>query len=317
MQELIKPLDIPTLKSELSKIRFIRTTDYVKNEIYEFENQDSPELMKEIGRLRERTFRASGGGTGLSCDLDYFDLCENPFKQLIIWNPVTEEIIGGYRYQLGKNITVKDNGEMLSPAGELFNFSPHFHEKYTPYMLELGRSFVIPEYQATGNVRKGISALNSLWVGIGSIIAENLEQIKYLFGKFTMYRSYNTYARDLILRMLEIYFPDNEHLCTPKESISRQYPNEMLDQRFKGDNFDEDFKTLIGLCKQQNENIPPLVSSYTNLTPTMKYFGTSLNPGFGDVEESGILITIDDISKKMYDRYITSSLQYYDDHQAS
>ena len=305
MQEIIKPLDIQTIKSELKKIDFIKTTFYGHNELYIFEYKQSPLLMQEVGRLREITFRAAGGGTGLACDLDKYDTCEKPFKQLIVWSPSAECIIGGYRYILGPDIEVVNN-EMHSPTGKLFNFTKYFHENYTPYMMELGRSFVIPEYQATSEIRKGLAALDNLWDGIGTIITYN-NNIKYLFGKFTMYRSYDLYARDILLNFLSTYFPDNENMCCPKTPIKLAHSSEELNKPFCWNNYHGDYQILMSLVKKNGETIPPLVSSYMNLTSTMKYFGTTLNADFGDVEESGILLTISDMKQNKYDRYIVQN----------
>lgn len=296
------------IKAELKNIKFIKSTDYGNNEIYTFSAEESPILMKEVGRLREITFRAAGGGTGKEYDIDNFDISDNPFKQLIIWCPNSEQIIGGYRYKYGWEIEIDDNGCINTPSGELFSFSEEFHKTYTPYMIELGRSFVIPEYQATGSARKGLAALDNLWDGIGSIIVENIDRAKYFFGKFTMYRNFDTFSRDLILRFLEYYFGNNEHLCHAIKPITREYSNQLLDSKFCLNSPEEDLKTLHTLLKIQEEIVPPLVNSYINLTKTLKYFGTTINTTFGDVEESGILLTIGDMEQRKYERYVLNKM---------
>lgn len=101
MEEIIAPISKEILKAELSEDKRLRFTNKSHNEIYVITHQDSPNVMKEIGRLREIAFRAAGGGTGKAMDIDEYDVMENPYKQLVVWNPEAEEILGGYRYLLG------------------------------------------------------------------------------------------------------------------------------------------------------------------------------------------------------------------------
>ena len=301
MEEIIKPIPEEDIISELQKVTYIKTTSFGHNDIFEFDYHQSPLLMKEVARLREITFRASGGGTGKSADIDFFDTCKEPFRQLIIWNQETKEIIGGYRYKLGRDMKSQGH-EIYSPTGELFYFSDDFIENYKPYTVELGRSFVIPEYQASNVDRKGIAALFDLWDGIGSVTTTH-SFVKYFFGKFTMYRNYNIFSRDVLLRFANRYFPDNECLCWPKQPIMKQYPAEMIDKYFMYDDYHKERKKLTAILKKQGETIPPLINSYMNISSTMKFFGTSLNPGFGNVEESGILITVADMDQRIVSRF--------------
>ncbi|MDD3151546.1 MAG: GNAT family N-acetyltransferase [Bacteroidales bacterium] len=289
------------IKAELKKIRLLKVSPLGNHEIYIFNHNESPLLMEEVGKLREITFRHAGGGTGMAIDIDEFDTCEKPFTQLIIWNPATEEIMGGYRYIIGNDIPIKD-GQIITPTGELFKSSPKFSTEYVPKMLELGRSFVIPDYQASGEIRKGIYVLENLWVGLGSLAAEFVS-IYYYFGKFTMYTNYNIYARDLLLNFLYRYFPDNEKLCIPFKQIEIQHTAEELNKPFVWNDYDHDYRTLANLVKEHSETIPPLVNSYMNLSKTMKVFGTSINDHFGGVEETGILINIDEIVESKSKRY--------------
>ena len=145
MEKIIEAYSKEIIKEELKKTRLLKESRYGNQNIYEFNYKDSEILMNEVGRLREITFRHAGGGTGKSVDIDYYDTCEKPFSQLIIWSNSEEEIIGGYRYILGKDIEIKDN-DLKSPTGEIFQFTDDFYKDITPYMVELGRSFVIPKY---------------------------------------------------------------------------------------------------------------------------------------------------------------------------
>ena len=140
--EIIAPIPKEVLKSELTDDKRLRMTSKSNNEVYVVTWQNAPNVVREIGRLREIAFRAAGGGTGLDCDLDEFDTMENPYKQLIVWNPESEEIIGGYRYILGPDIQLDEKGQPILATSHMFHFSDEFIKDYMPYTIELGRSFV-------------------------------------------------------------------------------------------------------------------------------------------------------------------------------
>jgi hypothetical protein len=290
------------LLDELTKDIFVRFTAKANNEIYIFSHDQAPGLMQEVGRLREVSFRAAGGGTGKSLDIDEFDKSKIPFKQLIVWDPENKEIIGGYRFILG-DITERDEtGMPLTPTSELFEISHDFVEKYWDQTIELGRSFVQPLYQPSVN-RKGIFSLDNLWDGLGSLIYDNPKK-DYFFGKFTMYPVFHLKARDIIYHFLHKYFPDVEKLMTPKFPIHIQAGHREIDEDFIWENYDDDYKTLVRKVRNLGENIPPLVNSYMNLSRTMKVFGTSLNSHFGNVFETGILLTISQLIPEKRDRYV-------------
>ncbi len=303
MQAVIAPIATEVLLSELTKERFFRKTNNGNNEIYIVSDYDSPNVMLEIGRLREITFRDSGGGTGKEVDIDAFDRGENGFKQLIVWNPEDKEIIGGYRFIDCKNLQIDLDGKVHTPTAKLFNYSQKFIEEYLPYTLELGRSFVQPTYQPTNNIRKGMFALDNLWDGLGSLINEFPES-KYFFGKVTMYTHFDLYARDLILYFLQKYFPDPDRLVYPVKPIELETQKALIDKVFNGSNYEENYKILIQKVRERKENIPPLVNAYMNLSSTMRTFGTALNASFGGVEETGIIITINDIYGIKKDRHL-------------
>lgn len=290
------------LLDELSKDLFVRYTAKANNEIYIFDHDQAPGLMKEVGRLREVSFRAAGGGTGHSLDIDDFDTAEIPFSQLIVWDPENKEIIGGYRFILGSKTKRDASGMPLTPTSELFEISHKFVEKYWDKTIELGRSFVQPLYQPSVN-RKGIFSLDNLWDGLGTLIYDN-PKMDYFFGKFTMYPVFHLKARDIIYHFLHKYFPDVEKLMTPKYPIHIETDHNEVDEDFIWANYDEDYKTLVRKVRNLGENIPPLVNSYMNLSRTMKVFGTSLNTHFGNVFETGILLRISQLFPEKRDRYV-------------
>jgi hypothetical protein len=304
METIINPVSKELLLKELTKDKLLRKTNNGNNEIYIITDQDSPHVMQEIGRLREVTFRDAKGGTGKSIDIDDYDLGENAFKQMIVWDPDEQAIVGGYRYIDCKNLKVK-KGEVFSPTSRLFKYSTQFIKEYLPYTIELGRSFVQPEYQPTFNLRRGLFALDNLWDGIGALMIEH-PKVKYLFGKVTMYPHYDSFARDLILFFLQKYFPDSDHLIEPRKPLVIGTEKKILESIFTGANYQEDYKILIQKVRKLGENVPPLVNAYMNLSSTMRTFGTAINDHFGNVEETGILLTIKDIYLHKKERHVNT-----------
>lgn len=259
--------------------------------------------MREIGRLREIAFRDAGGGTGKSCDIDEYDLMDPPCRQLIVWDPSEHEIIGGYRYIMGGDIRFREDGSPRLATSHMFDFSEDFLRNYLPLTMELGRSFVALDYQSSKAGAKAIYALDNLWDGLGALTVIHPD-IKYLFGKVTMYPGYNRECRDMLLYFLHKHFPDHKKLVRPKNPISLITPTEKLEALFTGDNYKEDYKILNRAIRAQNLNIPPLVNAYMSLSPTMKMFGTAINDEFGDVEESGIFLTLSEILEDKKERHI-------------
>ena len=311
-QQIIQPVSKELLKQELTPEKQLRSTNRSHNEIYVLTAHDSPNVMREIGRLREIAFREAGGGTGKEMDIDEFDICENCYKQLIVWNPDTSEIIGGYRYLDGCDWQFDQNGQPLLATSHMFHFSDKFLKEYMPYTVELGRSFVAPEYQNARLNPKSIFALDNLWDGLGALTVLN-KDVKYFFGKFTMYPSYIRRGRDMILYFLQKHFGDNENLITPMKPLKLETDLNELKELFCEDDFRSDYRILNGEIRKLGYNIPPLVNAYMNLSPTMKLFGTAINYGFGDVEETGILIAVDEILEEKRIRHIDSFIKEHPD----
>jgi hypothetical protein len=308
--EIIAPVPLELIKAELTPDKKLRMTNKSHNEIYIFSYHDSPNLTREIGRLREITFRMAGGGTGKELDLDEFDTCENCYKQLIVWNPESEEIIGGYRYIMGDQWTYDENGQPELATSHMFTFTEKFIKEYAPYTIELGRSFVTPEYQSSRMGAKSLFALDNLWDGLGALTVIN-PNMKYYFGKMTMYPSYIRKGRDMILYFLKKHFDDKDNLIIPTKPLELETNPSELEKLFCGQNFKEDYKILNGEIRKLGYNIPPLVNAYMNLSPTMKLFGTAINYGFGDVEETGILIAVDEILEEKRVRHIDSYVKQH------
>ena len=304
-QPIIPPIPAEVLKSELTPDRQLRMTNKSHNEIYIITAHNAPNTMREIGRLREIAFREAGGGTGKDCDLDEFDTCENCYKQLIVWNPEDEEIIGGYRYLEGTKWEMDNNGQPKLATSHMFHFSEKFLTDYMPYTIELGRSFVSLPYQSSRMGAKSLFALDNLWDGLGALTVI-MPNVKYFFGKMTMYPSYIREGRDMILYFLKKYFDDKENLVVPMKPLKIETDEKTLETLFCENDFKEDYRILNREIRNLGYNIPPLVNAYMSLSPTMKLFGTAINYGFGDVEETGILIAVDEILAEKRVRHIDS-----------
>ena len=305
MQPIIAPIDTIALEKELFNGRFVRNTNNGSNEIYILTAHDSPNLMQEIGRLREITFRAAGGGTGLSTDIDSYDTAKDPYKQLIVWNPIDKEIVGGYRFIECGKASRDDKNMVLLATTELFSFSEKFMNEYMPWTIELGRSFVQPRYQPSSENRKGLFSLDNLWDGLGAIVVDH-PHIKYFFGKVTMYHHFNQEARDMILSFMYHYFPDNDNLVKPILPLKINHDTTDFLKELEGLNYKDGHRVLNQRVRELDENIPPLFNSYMNLSATMKTFGTALNDHFGEVEETGIMVTISEIYDTKKGRHIST-----------
>lgn len=306
IQNIIDPVPVEAIMDELTREKFFRKTNNGGNEIYILSAHDSPNVMREIGRLREISFREAGGGTGLDCDIDDFDTREeNYFLQLIVWNPVDRVIVGGYRFLLCDKLPLDEHGQVDTPTSELFHYSERFVKDYLPDTIELGRSFVQPAYQPTKSLSKGLYSLDNLWDGLGSLIGV-YPDAKYYFGKVTMYPQLDRTARDMILYFMKKHFPDHENLVFPRPELNLPILTDeaQLETVFTGENYRDDYKILVRSVRERGAAVPPLVNAYMNLSSTLRSFGTALNPGFGEVEETGILVTIGDIYEEKAKRHI-------------
>lgn len=307
MQDIINPIDRAILKSELTKEKKLRRTNKSNNEIYIITAHDSPNVMQEIGRLREIAFRYYGGGTGYPVDIDEFDTMEGAYRQLIVWSPEEEQILGGYRFLCGSDVKFDEAGKPVLATSHLFNFSDEFIKDYLPFIVELGRSFVTLEYQSTRGGAKGLFVLDNLWDGLGALSVVD-PKLQYYFGKVTMYNTYNSEARNMILYFLSLHFPDSDKLITPVSPLETEMDMDKMKELFKYDSYKDNYKVLNQEVRKFGINVPPLVNAYMSLSPKMRVFGTAVNHEFGHVEETGILIAIDEILEDKKKRHIETYL---------
>jgi hypothetical protein len=305
MQPVIDKISREDILRELTPERFVRFTNFGHNEIFIFRGDDAPALMQEVGRLREIAFREAGGGTGYPVDIDDFDNGPDAYYQLIVWNPIEKEIVGGYRYIKLKDVKRDEHGHYHLATTHMFRFSEKFMEEYFHDTIELGRSFVQPQYQASRDSRKGIFSLDNLWDGLGGLIIMHPD-IKYFYGKVTMYLKYDQLARDVIMSFLMKYFPDRDNLVWAYVPRPIRTTDDVIRKILCGKSYEEDKTLLLKFVRSRGMVFPPLVNAYMNLTSSMRTFGSSLNDTFGEVEEIGILVTISDIYDSKKHRHLAS-----------
>lgn len=302
-ENIIPAVDPDLIEHELTPDRLLRHTNKAHNLIYVVDGRECPSTMREIGRLREIAFRAAGGGTGKSVDIDDYDMMDPPCRQLIVWDPAAREILGGYRFIIGEDIRFNADGTPRIAMSHMFSFSPEFVEHCLPYTIELGRSFVRNEYQSSRAGSKALFVLDNLWDGLGALTVV-YPSIRYLLGKVTMYPDYSRECRDMLLFFLHKHFPDNDRLVRPFRQIDMTTSREWLESLFTGDSFKDDYRILHHEIRARGCNIPPLVNAYMSLSPSMRMFGTAINDEFGDVEESGIFFAISEITDEKKSRHI-------------
>ena len=303
---IIPPVDVELLKSELNEKTFLRTTNRGDNELYVVNNETAPNVLREIGRLREVSFRAVGGGSGTECDLDHFDLEDKACFQLIVWNPEADEIIGGYRFTRWKMASFHENGQPYVNTEHLFDFSQKFIDNEFPHCIEMARAFVQPKYQSAAGGRKALFALDNLWDGIGGLVATD-PTVKYLSGKVTIYKTSPEMSRKAMIYYLDMSFGDREGLitsknpetCTPEQAA-------FFKEMFTGADYKENYAILNNYVKSLDDTIPPFIHLYIGLSPTMKTFGTTFDPDFGDCYDTAMIITAKDIYPDKYKRYMES-----------
>ncbi len=301
------PVDRELIKKELKQKHFLRMTNRGNKEIYITTAHLSPNIMREIGRLRELSFAADGGGTGKEVDIDEYDTLPDPYccKQLFVWNTEDEEIVGGYRFNHGSTMMERADGSLMTPTAEHYQFSQEFLDNYLPYTVELGRAFVQPAYQPSQNLGKGLYSLDNLWDGLGALIME-IPETRYFLGKITIYDSMDSEARDLILYFYQKYFPDPDGLMWPYEPTRIEMDYNKLVKLFNGRNYKEDYQILLHAVRARGCTVPPLVNAYMNLSSTMRYFGTCPDHGLPGTNGVGILIKLKDINADKRVRHIDS-----------
>lgn len=311
MEQIIDPVPVALLKKELTEDKKLTDTNKGHNELYVVTWHNAPNVTTEIGRLREEAFRAGGGSTGKSVDLDEYDKMENPYKQLVIWDPDAEAILGGFRFFLGEEATFDEEGHPILASAHQFTFSKHFIEHYLPHIVETGRLFVAPEYQSSKAGAKSIFAMDNLWDGMGAIIIKH-PNVLYYFGKATIYPSYDHVSRDLIYHFMWKHFKDEQELIRPwtECNVMPDMPVEEMQQILTSDDVREDFRLLKNAVRQRGTCIPPNLNAFISVTPNLVMCGTSVNRLMHNIEDTAILIPFDEIYYDKKARHVGTVLKH-------
>ena len=303
MQAIIPEVDRDLLEKELEG-HLLRPSNKADNLIYDITSHECPNVMREIARLREISYRDGGGATGREMDIDEMDTMPKPYHQLLVWDPTNRQIIGGYRYLLGSEAEIRD-GQPFITSAHLFHYSERFIREYLPKTIEFGRAFVQPMYQKREMGVKALFALDNIWDGIGAIMHNN-PQLQYMIGKVTIYPDYNATARELIYAYLDRFHRGEEGLIAPY----RPLPLPTIDKPFEGTDSQENYHILQHAVREQGTVIPPMFSAYLNITNDLQFFGNAINDELANVYETGIMVDLNTVYQEKKERYITPYIQW-------
>ncbi|MEM9101288.1 MAG: GNAT family N-acyltransferase [Pseudomonadota bacterium] len=271
------------------------TNDGKKILLFQYKSEQSV-ILKELGRLREYTFRFVGEGTGKRFDNDEFDY---HYDHLILWDDKDLEVVGAYRFGNTKTILDTKGPEGLYTSS-LYSFSPQMNvilEKG----LELGRSFVQPKYW-------GRRSLDYLWFGIGAYLRKNPD-IRYLFGTVSISASYNTFAREMMTYFYQLHFPYKERVAVSSSPFTINTDNlENFKSLFKGESYSQDFKVLKEQLSHLGYSVPTLYKQYSELTTQggVEFLEFSIDQDFNNCLDGLVLVDIDQLKPNKRSRYIAS-----------
>jgi hypothetical protein len=299
MKEIIPAVETSLLLNELEG-HLLRPSNKADNLIYDITAHECPNVMREIARLREISYRDGGGATGNEMDIDEMDTMTKPYHQLIVWDPEHQQIIGGYRYLICSEAEIRD-GQPFITSAHLFHYSERFIKDYLPYTIEFGRAFVQPMYQKREMGVKALFALDNIWDGIGAVLY-NHPEVRWMIGKVTIYPDYNVAARELIYAYLRQYHLGEEGLFEPYHPLTS---NPLTANPFEGDDKQENYHILQRAVREQGTVIPPMFSAYLNLTNDLLFFGNAINDELANVYETGIMVDVKTVYHEKLDRYMT------------
>ncbi len=277
------------LKSELKKAQVLGKTKDNKI-IYLCEYSKDSSLMREIGRLREFSFRKVGEGSGAKRDLDKYD---KYYKHLVLWDEDDLEVVGAYR--------IGESKGMESYRGFYTSTLATFHEGFGKYLqssIELGRSFVQPKYW-------GSRALDYLWQGIGAYLRANPD-VRYMFGPVSLSDQYNMDAKRVIAHLYLTHFGTDKKLVTSNNRFDVTKGTPEVLEIVKGDNYDEDFKAVREYLSYSNLSIPTLYKQYSDVCEEggVKFLDFGVDPDFGNCVDGFIVVDITKLKESKRKRYI-------------
>lgn len=287
------PQNRQLIRNELKQSELLGSTKDNK-QIYLFNYDPMSVIMKEIGRLREISFRKVGEGTGERSDLDKFD---QHYRHLILWDEEELEIVGAYRIGEVARYMKEDNQNRIYSA-ELFRYSCDM-EPYFEQGIELGRSFIQPKYW-------GKRSLDYLWYGIGAYLNRHPD-IRYMFGPVSLSNSYPQIAKDFIVSFYTLYFSDKEHLAksfTPYQ-VNPEH-TEIISGLFSGTSYEEDFKILKEQLGHFGASVPTLFKQYSELCEEggVRFLDFGVDADFGYCVDGLVLVDLNTVKEAKRKRYL-------------
>ncbi|QSX34742.1 lysophospholipid acyltransferase family protein [Shewanella avicenniae] len=285
------PEDRQALQRALSECELLGETPDEK-QIYLYRHHDASPIMREIGRLREISFRAVGEGTGKRRDTDQYD---PHYWHLVLWDRDELEIVGAYRFASAK-LLHQQSQTLYSES--LFQYSQEF-ERYFEQGLELGRSFVQPKYW-------GKRSLDYLWVGIGAFLAKNPEY-RYLFGPVTISNQLPALAKEMLVHFYQKHFPADSVLANsfhPYEISANR--REELNALYSGLDYEHAFKVLKQTLATMGAAVPTLYKQYAELCQNngVSFLDFGIDADFGDCIDGVVLVDIEKLKPKKRKRYL-------------
>lgn len=292
-ESIIAPIDVELLEYELSKSQLISNLQSGES-IYNTNYVTAPNIIRELSRLREITFRAVEEGTGKSCDTDIYDTY---YDHIVLWNNLNREIMGSYRLAITKKVIDK-YGPMSLYNSAQYEFSPDF-EEILQCSIEFGRSFVRSKYWKT-------NALDHIWKGIGSVVLHNPE-IHYLWGAVSISNSYSELAKNLIISYYnKWYLGNNKYFKSNNEFVLNPHFKLRIAEILSGNNYKEDFKNLKNGLANLGFTLPVLLRKYTDMTDYggSLFYTFATDPSFGNSIDCMMIVDLKMLKSELKERYL-------------
>lgn len=286
------PVSKIDLYNELKKSPLLGQTNDGKK-IYLYDYVEDSIVLKELGRLREISFRKVGEGVNKKRDIDKYDVY---YQHIILYDKNELEIVGAYRIG-NSDMIFKEFGTKGFYSNTLFQFNDEFMF-YLQNSIELGRSFVQPKYWGT-------RALDYLWYGIGAYVKAN-PNIKYMFGPVSISGAFPAIAKDMLVFYYNYYYSSEKNLVEARTPFSYSSHIHDIKEFFTLEDKKRDFKSLKIALSNIGVNVPTLYKQYSELTldDGVKFLDFNVDKNFGDCIDSFILVEIDKIKDSMKQRYM-------------
>jgi putative hemolysin len=293
---VVHPVDRRILKRELRNTRLLNITPDGKL-IYLVRHDEAPNLMRELARMREVTFRRVGEGTRREIDLDAYD---RTYQHLVLWDNEDLEIVGSYRIGVCPDLLRTGSVNALYTSS-CFSLSPAF-STYLPHAIELGRSFVQQRYWNS-------NALEYLWHGLGAYVIDN-PHIRYLFGAVSLSVEYPREAQEMIVHFYRKWFGAEPGIVTGRAPLTLQAERRaQLNALFSSTDYNAEFRLLKNWLKERGLSFPTLYRQYTDLCEAggVKFFDFSVDRDFNNCIDGFILVDLNLLKSSKRERYLSNN----------